>query len=426
MYSKKKFFIISLLFLVLISVSAVSANENITALDEPQENDIVNINDDSNTLNNDEIHPIQAQIIADDFQSTYNSNKRLYVQVKDLDGNVLEDVCVDMKFDRGYKYCDYTNRNGKCSFYIDEQAGSYKATISLNDPNYVAEPVDINVKIAKAQVKLFVNKITAPSNQYLTLKAKVTDGRNIVVDEGTVKFKVNGKTYSSKVNEGVASVKIKLSKVKTYTYQASFSSENYNSKSASSQIIVKDAKKWHTYTFGKYKFTVTKSQYDKIQYVIDHENDGYLDTYADFKVNTGKYCKSKKPIYKTVKETKYKWEYKKVLSYESFYGNNYYDSYSYDLTSYYNQGWELYGWYDVDYSDGYESYAKLKKKVKYTSTKKVISGYKYKKLPVYAVVTTYCAINGGKYVNYPQVQFVGLDGENTGNWEYLTANYRIR
>jgi archaellum component FlaF (FlaF/FlaG flagellin family) len=71
----------------------------------------------------------------------------------------------------------------------------------------------------------------------LTLKATVkSQGRN--VNEGTVKFTINGKTYSVAVKNGVATKSIKLKKVKTYKYTATFVGDNFNTKKVAGKAKV--------------------------------------------------------------------------------------------------------------------------------------------------------------------------------------------
>ena len=73
----------------------------------------------------------------------------------------------------------------------------------------------------------------------VTLKATVkSQGKK--VNEGKVTFKINGKTYNVKVKNGVATKRLKLKKVKKYTYFARFTASNFKtSKKVSSKAIIK-------------------------------------------------------------------------------------------------------------------------------------------------------------------------------------------
>ena len=119
------------------------------------------------------------------------------------------------------------------------------------------------------------------------MKATVKDRFDDTVDEGKVIFKVNGKSYSAKVKDGVAVKKIKLSKAKTYNYKAIFSAKNYVTKTASSKIYIKKAKKYYTLKIRNpkikktFKVKLPYKQYVKILNAKNKNKFGYAS------VNTG-------------------------------------------------------------------------------------------------------------------------------------------
>lgn len=318
---KKKFFIIGLVLLVILSISAISAAENTT-----------------DVVSNDDDYEIPAVISAKDYSSVYNSGKTIPVQVKDNNGNPLEDVDVAISLNTGRFYSDFTDSNGKVYLEVFENAGSHKANIFINDEGYDAKTVKINVKVAKAPVKLTASKITSKTNKVTTLKATVKDQWGYSISQGTVKFAINGKSYKVNVKNGVATKKIRLTTAKTYNYKATFSSKNYKSKTVSSKVTVKKDT-GHYYKKCGYTFRVSNSQYKKIQYVKNHKHTKSLSTYANFKVKTDK----------------------------TYYG-----------------------------------------------------------YPIYAVITTWSGIQGGNYLNYPQVQFIVTYGSpDEYDWDHLTVHYKI-
>lgn len=432
MNNKGKFFMFGLIFLIVLSISAVSASENITSLNQTSDVDDVQL-DDSDALSDgddewQEDNPVECKIIAKDYTANYGSGKQLCVKVEDLDGNVVEDVKVKIKYYRKNTDYEYTDCDGKAYFSVGENVGKHTAYLSIDDNHYTAKRVKITINILKTPVKVSVKRMTVPSNTYFKLKATIRDKYGYLVDKGNVKFTINGKTYNSKVKKGVATVKVKLPKIAIFTYKAAFSSKNYKSKSAYSKVVSKDIYKWHTYTFGNYKFIVNKYQYDRIQYVLKHKHDGTLKYYADFNIKTGKYHTYKIPIYKKVKVAKTKWVYKNVLVGEDFYYDGGYDSYSYSDSYYYNNGWTYIGNYYTSNSDYSHTkyYNKYKKKVAYYDTEEVLSHYKTVTAPIVARVTTYEGINSGNYLNYPQVQFIAMYGKNSWDWKYLTGHMMIK
>ena len=224
--------IFGLIFLIFISMSAVSASENTTdtvAYDEEGEDDY------------DDDYYNEAVISASNYNSIYDSGKKIAVQVKDEYGSPINDVGVAISYDTGRFDSDYTDSNGRAYFNVYENVGNHQAYVFVDEDNYDSNSVLIKVKVTKAPVKLTASKVTAKANSYATLKTTVKDKWGYKVNQGTVKFKINGKTYSVKVKNGVAAKKIKLTKVKTYTYKATFSAKNYKSKTAYSKVVVKKA-----------------------------------------------------------------------------------------------------------------------------------------------------------------------------------------
>ena len=130
---------------------------------------------------------------------------------------------------------------------------------------------------------------TLPYFHYCYRRNK-SNGKSI--DEGYVKFKINGKTFKVNVNNGVAKKKITLSKAKTYYYTAKYVSKYYKSEPSTSKVAVNNVivKK------GKYVFALTASQYKKIKYIKNHRHpDHPLDLY--FKTKTNQYYNNQLPIY---------------------------------------------------------------------------------------------------------------------------------
>lgn len=288
--NRKGIFLLVLVFLVFIGISAVSANENTT--------DVVTAEDGGQDVlekSNDK----KAVIHANDYSSYYGSGKKITVKVNDNHGKPLKNVRVAIVFNTGTHGFKHTDRNGKVYFNVKQNAGYHKANIYLKDSFYVCDDVDIGVKVTKAPVKLSVSKIKSKTNKYTTLKAVVKNKKGSKVTQGIVKFKINGKTYSAKVKKGVAAKKIKLKKAKTYTYKAVFSAKNYKSKSASSKVIVKKHIKRYYYKKGGYSFGVSKKQQRKILYVKKHQHSRSLSTYANFKVKTGQHYYGM-PVYAVV------------------------------------------------------------------------------------------------------------------------------
>lgn len=289
-------------------------------------------------------------------------------------------------------------KNGMATYKIKLTKGSYDCNASFSGDNCYSNNTKFKVIVNKANIKLKTYKLISTTKLHFKLKAIVKDTSGNKINEGLVKFKINGKTYNVKVKNGVATKKIKLSKSKTYKYKATFSSQNYNTKSVSSKVIVKKAKKWYKYKYGKLVGKISYKQYTKL---LKAYNNG---EYKDITVKTGKYNIYKVPKYKYKKVTVKKWKYKSVLDGEDVYysddyggGCDYYNYHAYNKYS--KKGWTLCGsYYKIkDYSDGSsvtKYYLKFKKKVKVTETKKIKNGYKKVKYPIRMVVVSTEGYNG--------------------------------
>ena len=93
--------------------------------------------------------------------------------------------------------------------------------------------------ITKPAIKIKAFKVTEYKCFKIKLKAKVTSGGKNV-NQGKVTFKINGKTYTAAVKNGIATKKVKLGKVKTYKYIAKFKGANYkDSKMVKAKAVMK-------------------------------------------------------------------------------------------------------------------------------------------------------------------------------------------
>lgn len=299
MNSKGKFFIFGLILLLFLSVSAVSASENQTVLDDSSGN--------VETADDDEYY--DSYIIADDIDEKYSPNNVFNVLLldeygDDIYGENLKLVWSDGIEESLYEWDDEYGYNT----FIDKGVGNYSAYVVLKNSYYNAEPVKVNIKISKATVKLSAKEWYTTTGQYATLKVTVKDHNNNLVDDGVVRFKVNGKSYEVDVFDGVASKKIKLSKAKTYTYSATFYGDNYKNKTVKSKIhVLATTKAARTFNMKGYKVTLTQSQFKKL---VDAKN---TNKRVSFEVKSNKYVTQKVSFYKTT----YSWKYKGIVSPET-------------------------------------------------------------------------------------------------------------
>lgn len=184
-----------------------------------------------------------AVITSSDYSAYYNSGKTMTAKLTDqITGKPLNGVDVKVVFTKGKSTTTKTyttNSNGLITITPPSAVGTYSVTISSATPHVTATTIKKTATVKKAPVKVKAYKVSEYKGFKITLKAKVTS-QGKKVNEGTVKFKINGKTYKAKVKKGVATKKIKLKKVKKYTYTAKFTSSNYKSpKAAKSKATIK-------------------------------------------------------------------------------------------------------------------------------------------------------------------------------------------
>ena len=183
-----------------------------------------------------------AVITSNNLNAYYNSGKTMTAKLTDQStGKPLKGIDVKVVFTKGKssKTKTYTtNSKGLITITPPSALGTYSVTISSATPHVTAAAVKKTVNIKKAPVKVKAYKVSEYKGFKITLKAKVTSlGKK--VNEGTVKFKINGKTYNAKVKNGIATKKLKLKKAKKYTYTAKFKSSNYQTSKAKSKATIK-------------------------------------------------------------------------------------------------------------------------------------------------------------------------------------------
>lgn len=202
-----------------------------------------------------------------DYNSNYNSGATMTITVTDKDTKLpLKYVLVQVAYSNGKTDTYLSDANGRVTFIPTVNAGSYKATISLNSQfNHInVASVTKNVNINKPAVTVKANKVTGYEGCKVKLKATVQSlGKN--VNEGKVTFKINGIEYKADVKNGVATKSVTLKKAKTYKYTATFNGVNFQKADAASadavvkkrtatKLIVNDQK---VYRGSTKAFTVT-------------------------------------------------------------------------------------------------------------------------------------------------------------------------
>ena len=182
-----------------------------------------------------------AVISAENYNAYYNSGVQYSIRVTELDtGLGLSGASIKIVFSNSKNtYTRYytSGSDGYIKFDPKIPVGTYTVTISSNNAHVIADSIVKSATVKKSSVSMSLAKASSYQGCKLTLKATVkSQGRN--VNEGTVKFTINGKTYSVAVKNGVATKSIKLKKVKTYKYTATFVGDNFNTKKVAGKAKV--------------------------------------------------------------------------------------------------------------------------------------------------------------------------------------------
>lgn len=165
-----------------------------------------------------------AVITSNDFKAQYMSGAKMTARVTDAaTGKPLSALSVRVVFSNGKTSVTKTytpNSDGVISFEPPVGVGTWSVSFYPNE-GHISGAAAKTATITKSAVKIKAYKITEYKGFKTKLKALVTShGKK--VKEGTVTFKINGKSYKAKVKNGVATKKINLKKLKTYKYTAKY------------------------------------------------------------------------------------------------------------------------------------------------------------------------------------------------------------
>ena len=144
----------------------------------------------------------------------------------------------------GKTYTATTNSKGVATFKLSLTAVK-TYTVSLKfagDSYYTASTKSISVKVTKTKTKLTVPKKTYKrSAKVKKLTATLKDQTGKVIKYKKITFTVNGKKYTAKTNKkGVATVKVKLSRKKTYKVTVKFAGDKtYYAVKKTGKVVIK-------------------------------------------------------------------------------------------------------------------------------------------------------------------------------------------
>ena len=167
----------------------------------------------------------EASLSAPNKSYYVNANKYLTATFKDINGKLIKNKKISFIIS-GKTYTAYTNSNGVAKVKVNANvAKTYTVTVKFaGDTVYSPLSKTLKLYVKKVPTKLIVkNKSYKKSKKIKKLTATLKTKSGKALAKKKLTFIVNGKKYTAKTNKkGVATVKVKVSKKKTYKFTVKF------------------------------------------------------------------------------------------------------------------------------------------------------------------------------------------------------------
>lgn len=255
--SLNKFFLISLLILIFLSIGMVSASDNSTdeisldnqtsvqSIETPINAEIEGDANESSQIAGDAPSQVNTKIESKDVTTYYKEKSELVSYLKDSNNQPISGKKVIISINNKV-YDKITDNRGKVTLKLNLKPGTYTALIKFaGDENYAASNINTIVKVHKASLKITAKNFKTYFESGFYFKAKVINKVTKNPVQGVkVAFKVlknnNFKTYwaTTDVN-GIAKLKKNL-KVGKYKIVTSIKKNKYlKAKKAKSTLTIK-------------------------------------------------------------------------------------------------------------------------------------------------------------------------------------------
>lgn len=179
------------------------------------------------------VDKVSAKISAGNLVMKYNDGSVYKATVKDSSGKALKNVVVKFTVN-GKTYSKKTNSNGVAQLKINLPVGYYSIKSVVSDSFYKSSALSKHVLVNGTKFSASDSYVSSGDTVYYSVK--LLDGKSKPVKGASIKFAVNGKTFTKKTSStGVA--KVKIGKLNAGNYKVSYS---YGSTKGSSKIHVVD------------------------------------------------------------------------------------------------------------------------------------------------------------------------------------------
>ena len=170
----------------------------------------------------------KASLVAPKKSYLLSSTKYLTATFKDINGKFIKNKKISFILS-GKTYSAYTNSKGVAKVKVKANiAKTYTVTVKFaGDKVYSPISRSLKLYVKKVPTKLIVkNKSYKKSSKTKKLTATLKTKSGKAIAKRKLTFVVNGKKYTAKTNsKGVATVKVKVSKKKTYKFTVKFAGD---------------------------------------------------------------------------------------------------------------------------------------------------------------------------------------------------------
>ena len=175
------------------------------------------------------INKVKTELTAKTVTAAYNSNKKLIISLKDVNGKPLSGVKVTVKIKSDKTYT--TDANGQVKISVGKLTPkTYNVKITFKEnADFKASQTTVKVTVKKAKSKITAKKKTVKKAKYVvTLKS----GKK-PIQKAKILLKIKKKTFKAKTNKkGKATFKIKKLKKGKYTAKITFKGNKYYKKAS--------------------------------------------------------------------------------------------------------------------------------------------------------------------------------------------------
>lgn len=185
--------------------------------------------------------PVASSILLSNLNILSGDSGILQIALKDSDNNPLSNRTITLVIDGDSKSLT-TNGDGiaKISVKYASSGNHYVTAFFAGDEDYKASANSCKIIVAKKATALTAPKAVLKIKKAKKISIKLTSNGKAVSGK-KITIKVNGRKYVAKTNKkGVATVKLKLSKKKTYKVIARFAGDKYYKASKKkSKVVIK-------------------------------------------------------------------------------------------------------------------------------------------------------------------------------------------